>query len=222
MLTSHLENWKSIDPYNTVLRLLVRSTSQMIAGPVITNHNEEWIETVATYTLNVGKTIVLLRPFPDFLRPLVAKFLPSVKRLKEQMNYIKEDLFIPLILARMDAEKAEPEYSKPDDFLQWMLDLADNERDRDPEFLAQNLFIVMSLAVVHTSTMALTQTVFDLIVHSEYVPSLRDEIQTALENGWKNGTFKEFSSMRRLDSFLRESQRLNPSSEGRYHPLHLP
>lgn len=219
ILTSNPETWASVDPYNMVLRLLTRSTSRIIAGPEITN-NETWMETVTTYTLNVGKTIVLLRPLPDFLRPLVAKFLPSVKRLKKQMNDIK-DLFTPMILARREAEKNNPEYEKPDDFLQWMIDLSDNDRDRDPGFMAQNLFIIMSLAVVHTSTMALTQTIFDLVVHSEYVLLLREEIKATLPNGWKNGTFKEFVSMRRLDSFLRESQRLNPSSEGKYHHHHI-
>lgn len=202
-----------------LLRLLARSTSRIIAGEEI-SRNKNWIEIVTNYTVNVGITIVLLRPFPDFIRPLVARFLPSVRKLNKQMKYVKEEFFIPMIRRRQTVELMDPSYTKPDDFLQWMLDLADNDRDIEPDFLAQNIFIIMSLAVVHTSTMALTQTLYDLILHPEYIGPLREEISQTLKNGWENGTFQEFLSLCRLDSFLRESQRFNPSSEGTHSLRH--
>jgi len=48
----------------------------------------------------------------------------------------------------------------------------------------------------------------------EYVEPLRDDIKENFKNGWENGTKPELANMKLLDSFLKESQRMNP-------PIHL-
>ena len=60
--------------------------------------------------------------------------------------------------------------------------------------------------------MAITHAVFDLCAMPEYVHELRSEVQEALSQDsgvWKFSTIKK---LRRLDSFLKESQRLNQST----------
>lgn len=59
--------------------------------------------------------------------------------------------------------------------------------------------------------MAITHAVFDLCTMPEYVEPLRSEAQAALaqDNGeWQISTIKRLC---RLDSFLKESQRVNQS-----------
>lgn len=137
------------------------------------------------------------------------------------MESAKQDLFVPIINQRI-LNASNPGCEKPDDFLQWMLDLADNDRDLEPDFLAHNLFIIMSLAVAETSTMALTQALFDLVVYPECVGPLREEIRSTFKNGWRGITVQELAALRLMDSFMRESQRLNPASEGTSRFLSLP
>lgn len=60
--------------------------------------------------------------------------------------------------------------------------------------------------------MAIAHAVFDLCARAEYVDALRLEAQTALaqDNGeWQLATIKK---LHRLDSFLKESQRINHST----------
>jgi len=60
--------------------------------------------------------------------------------------------------------------------------------------------------------MAITPAIFDLCAMPEYLEPLRSEAQTALaqDNGqWQFSTLKR---LRRLDSFLKESQRVNQST----------
>ncbi|KAJ8066894.1 hypothetical protein OCU04_004279 [Sclerotinia nivalis] len=60
--------------------------------------------------------------------------------------------------------------------------------------------------------MALTHVIFDLCAMPEYIEPLRFEALSALaeDNGeWKLSTIKK---LRRLDSFLKESQRVNQST----------
>lgn len=193
--------------------LLTRSTSRVMVGETICR-NPQWLETVTNYTINVGIIVILLRPFPKSLRPLIAKFLPSVRKINEQIRFVKEELFIPMINARRHAEYTDSSYKKPDDFLQWMMDLANNPRDKEPDFMAHNLFVIMSLAVVHTSTMLMTHMLYDLAEMPEYLGPLREEIQATLPDGWVNATHASFNAQHRMDSFMKEVQRFNPTGEG--------
>ncbi|KAI9369508.1 cytochrome P450 [Aspergillus egyptiacus] len=206
------DNWVPVTLYDMVLKLINRSTSRIIVGDQLCR-NEEWLSTVVKYTQNIGIIIMFLRPIPTFLRPFVAKLLPSVRYLKKTLDHVKKDIFVPMITERRQAEANDPSHRKPDDFMQWMMDTADNDYDKKPENIAHGLMIIMALAVLHTSTMLITQGLYDLLIHPEYLEPLRDEAIEKLEGGWADATMSRFASLRRLDSFLRESQRLNPTSE---------
>lgn len=110
---------------------------------------------------------------------------------------------------RKAQESSDPTYQKPDDFLQWMMDGA-NENDRNPHKLAHRL-LILTLAAVHTTSMAATQTLFDLCAKPEYIAPLQEEVVHAIteDDGFKKPTL---TKLRKLDSFMRESQRMNPPS----------
>ncbi|GMG37336.1 unnamed protein product [Aspergillus oryzae] len=175
--------------------------------------SEQWINTITKCTYDVRIAVKQLQLVPRFLRRLAAPFLPSVQRLETQLRWIAEQLILPMIQHRRRRELNDPSYKKQEDFLQWMMDLADNDLDRDPMNLAYGLMITMALAVVQTSTMLITHAMYDLMVHPEYLEPLREEIHETLTNGWIRASLSDFGAQRRLDSFLHESQRLNPPSE---------
>lgn len=196
-----------------MLRLVSRSSSRLFLDDSVCR-NEEFLDTVTSYSLNIFETVAVLQALPVFMRPFVAQFLPSYKRLMKQLKYAHEEIFIPLIEKRVVAGKAgDPGYKKPDDFLQWMLDLVDNEQDVDPRFFAHHFLQLMGLAVSHTTSMAMTHIIYDLAMMPEYLEPLRDEIHDALLDGWENATQTSLHELKRLDSFMRESQRLNPPGE---------
>ncbi|KAL2825998.1 cytochrome P450 [Aspergillus cavernicola] len=206
------DRWVPVNLYYMILKLINRSTSRIIVGDALCR-SELWLDTVVSYTHNLGITIIILRPLPKFVRPFVAKLLPSVRHLNKTLKWVKEEVFIPIIVERRAAEATDPKYRKPDDFMQWMMETADNEYDKEPENIAQGLLIIMALAVVHTSTMLITQGLYDLLIRPELVDPLRHEIIETLKDGWANATVSSFSSQRLMDSFLRESQRLTPTGE---------
>lgn len=206
------DHWVSIKPHEMFVHLIVRATSRVVAGEAL-RRNEQWLNTASSYSVNVGLTVLLLRPFPKFMRAFVAPFLPPVRQMKHQLRFVKE-LFIPMINERRAAEAADdPRYVKPDDFLQWMMDMAEDEQDLNPEMMAHHMLLLMSLAVVHTSSMAMCHALYDLILMPEYLDPLREEISRTLSSGWDNASRASLESQRRLDSFLRESQRFGPPGE---------
>ena len=157
-----------------------------------------------------------MRPLPGFLHPVVGRVLPCSRSLNRQLDYVKNQFLGPLIEKRQKMEaSSDPNYEKPDDFLQWMMDLAKTENESDPHNLAQRLLGITSMAVVHTSAMSLTHILYDLIVMPQWLQPLLDEIQ-AENPDWKNTTRDNIIALKSTDSFLKESQRLNPPGERKY------
>lgn len=197
-------------------RLIALATCRVIVGDVL-RENEEWLDATSNYAHDLGVTLLLLRPVPKYLRPLVAPFLPPVWRMNKTLRMAKR-LFVPIVNERQQAQQAnDPAYIKPDDFLQWMMDLARKEDEYlSPDQIAHHMLILMSLAVTHTSTMALCHALYDLMSMPEYLEPLREEMARTLPDGWYKGSQAAFTEQVRLDSFLRESQRFGPPGECRY------
>ena len=95
---------------------------------------------------------------------------------------------------------------KPADLLQWLLENAQGD-DRSPERLIHKLLFIC-LASIHTSTMSACHALYDLCQYPEYAEPLRQEIKGAIrEHG--SLTYAAINNLRRLDSFIKESQRIN-------------
>lgn len=59
--------------------------------------------------------------------------------------------------------------------------------------------------------MAACQALFQMCEYPEYIPELREEVRRAVEEdeGWRKTTL---TKLRKLDSFVKESQRVHPPS----------
>jgi DNA-binding NtrC family response regulator len=79
----------------------------------------------------------------------------------------------------------------------------------DPNFWP---FILTKHIQLHTSSMAMTHVIFDICAMPEYAELLRSEAQTALAQDGGQWQFSTIQKLRRLDSFLKESQRMNQST----------
>ncbi|KAF1953041.1 cytochrome P450 [Byssothecium circinans] len=88
-------------------------------------------------------------------------------------------------------------------------------------WIKHNLQLELSVAAIHTTTFALTHLLYDTAAHPKYIPILRDEIKTALAQ--KGGEYNKdcISKMVKLDSFMKESQRLHPPGFANFQRLVL-
>lgn len=169
--------------------------------------------------MNLYKTFAWLRAFPKFLRPMVSRLTPGVNELQQQLRNVK-DLIIPVVNQRRVAENSQdPDYQKPDDYLQYMMDLAQSKEEAEPGNLAHRLLGLMSMALVPTSAMTATHTLYDLIIMPEYIEPLRAEVSENLPDNWESSTQKDLLALKLLDSFMKESQRLNPLGHGNKTPF---
>ena len=203
-----IDDWKNVSLYEMLLRIVARISARVFLGQPHCR-NEEWLQTSIKYTENVFTTVMLLRALPKFMHPVAAQLLPSYWRVHSNLRTAKK-IIIPIVEERRakQAEK-DPDYVKPNDMLQWMMDAA-NENDGQPHKLAHRQ-LLLSLASIHTTTMSAAHGFYDMCARPEYFEPLRQEAVDVLEEdgGWQKTTLNK---MRKLDSFLKESQRVNPPS----------
>lgn len=73
------------------MHLISRATSRVVAGESL-RRNEEWLNTASSYSVNVGLTVILLRPFPKF-PPSPRGAIPPPSTANEAATTIREGPF---------------------------------------------------------------------------------------------------------------------------------
>ena len=195
-----------VDMNHVLVRIIARISARIFLGPK-EGRNEEWLTTTAEYTKNVFITGFILRVFPRFVRPLVAPLLPSYRGLNSNVAAARK-IVGGIVRSRRAAEaQSDPQYEKPTDILQWMMDVATGE-EQIPENLSQRT-LILSLASIHTTALTMTQALYDLCARPQYFEALRQELTEVLlkHGGWQKTVLNHFL---KLDSLLKESQRFNP------------
>lgn len=214
--------------YDLLFSFIHRVSSLVFVGKAYC-HNPVWTGAVSALPIDVEITKFLLMPFPDRLRRFIAPLIPQRSRVFRQRAAVRNLLFPPA--SEKTALEEEPSVMRL---------FVESGKDTDPDSLTARLLLLTAAAVspfpalarkevklrsvaniifnilrhpqLHTSSMAITHAVFDLCAMPEYVEPLRAEAQAMLarDNGeWQFSTIK---GLRRLDSFLKESQRVNQST----------
>jgi hypothetical protein len=162
--------------------------------------NEEWFKTSLGYTIDAFTISGTLRPLPWFVRPFAYYKLDARKSLKRHLATAAR-LIAPIV------EERQQKDSKRMDVIQWMVNNAKDDRDRQPAELAHKT-LFLCLASIASSSMGVTHAIYDLCAMPEYTAPLREEIEKALaeHGGW---TLAALNAMWKLDSFLKESQRIS-------------
>ncbi|KAI9509455.1 cytochrome P450 [Russula earlei] len=176
---------------------LVGALSECI--PIGEGRNHDYQAIAASFATNLMKTAIITRMFPEFLKPLVPRIiskLPSqIRQTKEFIRPIVEERF-----AKME-QLGETWDDPPSDMLMWLMDEAKGV-ERSLEGLARRLLLV-NFASIHTTSIVL----YRLLAHPEYVEPLRQEVEAVVaKEGW---TKAGMDKMTKIDSFVRETQRLN-------------
>ena len=146
-------------------------------------------------------TIETLRCYPAFTHRFFAPFLSCVKQVNGQLK-AAEEFLEPLIKERMAKVGRE---SKSFDLLQWLADSAQGA-DRSPKVLVRKLLLV-NMAAIHTTSATLWHILMDLCAMPEYIDIIRQEIARITSQGPL--VLSSLSLMKKTDSFMKESQRIN-------------
>ena len=208
--------WQPIPMSLKAHRIVTRAANRALVGAPLCR-NEEYLQMSIKYTIDVFGGADKLRAWPDFLKTPATYLVTNVN----QQQRIARKHLLPYIRSRLEEEKkyldagrAEDwKRDKPHDSLQWVIDAAPNVKERQPDRLVYRV-LHMNVAAVHTTSVTFLNCIFDLATHPHFIDELREEVQGAIEkHGW---TKQALDSLRKIDSFMTESQRLSPIASCTY------
>ncbi|KAI3621172.1 cytochrome p450 [Moniliophthora roreri] len=197
--------WTSYPVWDAVMNIVARTSNRVYVGLPLCR-NAEYININKYFTVQVVISAQIINLFPSFLKGLVGQYLTPVPgSIKRASQYLQ-----PIIEKRLRRVQEEgSEYSgKPNDLLSWLIDEATNEERRNVQDLVRRVLTV-NFASIHSTTMACVNFLYCLAAHPQYVDELREEVESIVEEeGWTKASLQR---MRKLDSFLKESERYSGS-----------
>ncbi|KZL82211.1 cytochrome p450 [Colletotrichum incanum] len=195
--------WTEVKIIDKLMRIVGMVSGRVFVGPELCR-NEAYLDSAINYTVDVMKAVRKVATIQPYLRPILAPRSPEVKKV--QRRIIEASTFLkPVVKARREAAE-DPDYQKPDDMLQWILESQKKFGQRDDTELARYQ-LGLSFAAIHTTSTTTTNALYTLAATPELVPVLREDVQQALVGS--NGVFTSsaMQNMKKLDSFLKECMR---------------
>ncbi|KAF2198556.1 cytochrome P450 monooxygenase [Delitschia confertaspora ATCC 74209] len=205
------EGWIEVNIQSIVQTMVSRMSGAAFLGyPAC--RNQEWLKLSVKFSIDIFRTSFTLRMFPRFMHPLLAIVIPSRYRIRQHIREA-EKIIAPLILEHREKQTlgAVAKSSSPEDvtLLTWMLDNATGT-EADPTEMA-NRQLILTLASIHTTSLAVTHTLYDLCAHPEYFDPLREEIRNVFKDLDEKDLLRDcIPQLQKLESFIMESQRFNP------------
>jgi cytochrome P450 len=195
--------------------MVAQLSSKVFLGDKICR-NPDWLRITVDYTVDTFLAAEDLRLWPRLMRPIMANFLPSCRKIRRELKEATEIITPVLEERRRDLEAARKANQPPkryDDAMQWMEECAKGRPYPPAE--AQMAF---SIVAIHTTSDMLTQVLLGLCAHLEVIRPLREEIVAVIqEEGWKKTALYKLKLM---DSVLKESQRMKPVNISKnFYPL---
>ncbi|KAK9438637.1 P450 monooxygenase [Metarhizium brunneum] len=203
-------DWTSVSIQPFILRVVERIVHRTFVGLPLCR-DPEWLKAAFGHADNVTITQIAMRSVPCFMRPLLDLCLPFSWKYKAHLRAGKKVL-IPEVERRRDLETTGVDYVKPNDLLQSMVEMTNpDDEEGHPDTLAQ-LMMTMTAIAGHSTAASGSHVIFDLVSRPEYIDLLREEAQETLQKTEMRFTKQSLSGLRKMDSFMRESQRHNPLS----------
>ncbi|KAI0401916.1 cytochrome P450 [Xylaria palmicola] len=204
-----IEDWSEIDIQPIISNLLVRIIGKMIVGNPACR-SEEW--NTLHYTEDFVAASILMRFLPTWMHPIFTNIIPQRWRLRRGIQTVRR--IVDQAKARhLEAKKKRDqglEVDEEDSMLSWVIDNADLDEVSD---ILPQIVLVMFVPAAHTTSMAISNVLFDLCAHPEWADKLRDEtIRVTSEFGpiGEKLPVREWAlELQLLDSFFQESQRLS-------------
>ncbi|PMD22793.1 cytochrome P450 [Hyaloscypha hepaticicola] len=202
--------WTRVTVYPKINRIVAMVSARVFLGQPV-SRNEEWISLATEWTSNLFALITTTARYPAWLRPWIAPYLSETMKALELRARAKA-ILAPVLSAQLDAiaNDLPPPETMRDTLASWMMKYV-APRHMNVESLVRHQ-LSFSFAAIHTTTHTLYNILFDLAAMPQYQHELREELKRVLKGCGGDLTQGDLIKLRKMDSFMRESQRFNPTN----------
>lgn len=208
------EGYTKVNLWDLWLAIVPRVTNRLLVGNPACR-NPDILKSMVSFTDNVVMNSFLLHGFPQVLHPIIGRLIT----IPNYLHWRKAShVLLPIIEQRLKhmqrQEAGDPEmknYTPPEDFITWDIRLAMAEKkpfELDPVVISKRL-LPINFAAIHTTVLTGQSWMLDFLSSPPSVlDALRNEIleHKPSEGHW---TKQALSSLVRVDSSIRESQRVS-------------
>ncbi|TLD08751.1 uncharacterized protein PgNI_07987 [Pyricularia grisea] len=205
--------WQTKQAYEVVCGFVARVTSMAMVGAPLCR-NPVWNQIVVETTIaSFGAAQAIKDKYSARWRWL-APWSESIQKDLRRIRKKSIELLKPLYEDRKAAVSRSDDFQCPSetfrDTLYWLI--TSNQKDRSLSGITESQ-LFLSLAAIHTTSSTLNSVVYDWIAHPEYHGEILAEVKDTLAQVQVNGgkwTLQHVAMLRKLDSFMKESARINP------------
>ncbi|KAI0059957.1 cytochrome P450 [Artomyces pyxidatus] len=201
VIPENSSEWVGLDTQHTVEKIICRISNRVFVGAP-TYLDDDYQRLNIEFAVNVMVLARKISQFPSFLHPIVGFLLTT---LPSQLRRQTEHLAPIIEERRKQLQEPGDDWEKPNDMLMWLMETAQGE-ELSTTNLARRVF-ALNFASIHTTSKTFAYALYDLATYPECIQPLREEVAAALKvSGW---TKAGLARMHKVDSFLRESQRVH-------------
>lgn len=217
--------WTEFPVYGKLLRIIALVAGRVFVGLPLCR-DEKWINTTINYTVDAIEALQTIEKSPTFLRPLLVPFNKHLKRLLDYRT-LASNMLAPQVNAIVAERELNPEMKKYKtntvdededveknqfNMIHWIINHYDKPSDATAASLGEEQMLI-AFAATHTTSMNTSYVFFTLAAYPQYIPELRAEIESVIaEENYPDKRLRKTSmlKLKKLDSFLKETQRMNP------------
>jgi len=199
------DDWSEVYIYKALVDIIAQVSGRVFVGPELCE-DPEYLECATNYTLDMIDSVTAIKKLRPLFRPFTAPRCPEIRRLR-QREKAAADMLQPMVRQRQEAAK-DPNWVKPDDMTQWMMDRGASDNISAQELATCQLGLIF--AAIHTTSLTATNILYTLASTPEYIDPLREEIRTVIAEHDGNITTKALQQMEKLDSYMKEVKRVYP------------
>lgn len=210
-------DWTPVTPYPIFAFAVARLSARVIAAPEL-GQNDEWLGICLSFTKKSMEAAHALRAsWPAYTRWAARYFSPAVKTVLADRKRA-EELLTPVLEVRRQASRVAPEKreKKYNDGVQWLMENYDAQnRKLTPAILAEHE-LFLAVASIHSSSAITLSILYDLLddEHQVAKKAILEEIEAVRHEYNGKWTRPAVAKLVKLDSFMKESQRLHFMGHG--------
>jgi cytochrome P450 len=207
--------YRNVDVMDSFMRMIPRLTNRMLVGSGLCRE-QKYLDAILSFTKDVIRTQMIMFMAPKAVHPVLGWLLSWTSKYH---YWLSSRYSLPLIKKRLEdfrkkdaGDPAYKDWKEPPDYVTWTYHTAQAEGRLDelrPDRIAERL-MPLNFASIHTTSLTAYETMINILgADPSVVESLREEAYRVLseEGGW---TKQGLSRMHRMDSAIRESQRVSP------------
>ncbi|KAF4546137.1 Cytochrome p450 monooxygenase [Lasiodiplodia theobromae] len=198
-------DWTGFPLHQAMCKIMLRVYQTVFVGGELAR-NETWMKYCTEHSAAAMRAAVALSKWDPILRPVAALFIPEMRDLRRRFNILR-DFVAPIHKARF-TEMQKPGFKNPHDLVQHFIENAGKDKHNTSKLIEG--FVILNFAGVVSTGTVLTQALFDLAAHPEYIEPLREESRSLVAS---EGTIRlrpaSLAKLQNMDSFFKESQRFN-------------